>query len=132
MRKFSILLSVLVLAAMILAACGGEATSTNIPSTNVPPITSEVTATEAPTESTTTETPGIPVTGETNPARLSKELTFTVWDQNGNQIGAVNDMILDLDNIQVAYVIVNTSGFGNAGDKNILVPWDSLQLQTGT
>ena len=36
MRKFSLLLSVLVLAAMILAACGGEETSTSIPTEHVP------------------------------------------------------------------------------------------------
>jgi hypothetical protein len=44
----------------------------------------------------------------------------------------VDDMVLDLDNTRVTYVVVNTSGFGDLGDRNILVPWDALQLQTGT
>jgi sporulation protein YlmC with PRC-barrel domain len=142
MRKISILLSMLVLAAMILAACGGEETSTSIPTENVPPITAEVTgtsvsgtATEVPTEVNTTGTPGtpgVPVTGGTNAARLSNELDFTVWNQDGEQIGEVDDIILDLDNTRVAYVIVDTSGFGDLGDRKILVPWNSLQLQTGT
>jgi sporulation protein YlmC with PRC-barrel domain len=140
MRKFSILLSLLVLAAMVLAACGGEETSTSIPTENVPPITAEVTgtsvsvtATEAPTEGTGTPgTPGVPVTGETNSARLSNELDFTVWNQDGEQIGEVDDMVLDLENTRVAYVLVNTSGFGDLGDRIILVPLSSLQLQTGT
>jgi sporulation protein YlmC with PRC-barrel domain len=140
MRRISILLSVLVLAAMVLAACGGEETSTSIPTQNVPPVTVEATetesptevATEAPTEVTTTETPGIPVTGNVNPASLSEELTFPVLSQDGQQIGSVSDMVLDLDNTNVAYVVVDTSGFGDLGDRQILVPWDSLQLQTGT
>jgi sporulation protein YlmC with PRC-barrel domain len=140
MRKFSLLLSILVLAALILVACGGEETSTSIPTQNVPPVTVDVTgtseagsgtATEMPTEGTATETPAIPVTGNVNSARLSNELDFTVWNQDGEQIGEVDDMVLDLDNTQVAYVVVNTSGFGDLGDRNILVPWDSLQLQTG-
>ena len=142
MRKISILLSMLVLTAMILAACGGEETSTSIPTENVLPVTADVTgtsvsgtATAVPTEVNTTGTPGtpgVPVTGETNVGRLSSELDFTVWNQDGEQIGEVDDIILDLENTRVAYVIVNTSGFGDLGDRKILVPWNSLQLQTGT
>ena len=139
MRKIGMLLSVLVLAAMILAACGGEETSTSIPTENVPPITAEVTgtsvvgtATEAPTEGTTTLTPGVPVTGEANPARLSNELDFTVWNQDGKQIGKVDDMVLDLDNPRISYVVVGTGGFLDLGEKEVLVPWDALQLKTGT
>src|SRR5436190_18839537 len=108
MRKFSLLLSVMVLAAMVLAACGGAQTSTSIPTQNVPPTlaedtaTSEVgtgTATEVPTEEITTGTPGtpgIPVTGAANSDRLSNMLNFTVWDQSGKQVGKVNDMVLNL------------------------------------
>jgi len=132
MRKFSILLSVLALAAMILAACGGEETSTNIPSTSVSPVTIEATetsvagsstATEAPTEATNTpSTPGIPVTGGANSDRLSNELHFTVWDQSGKQVGKVDDMVLDLSKAKVIYVVVN------AGGKKIPVPWAFLKV----
>ena len=139
MRKFSLLLSILVLTTMILAACGGGATSTTIPTQNVPPVTVDVTgteagvetATEAPTEAPTegTATPGIPVTGNLNPASLSNELTFPVLSQDGQQIGTVSDMVLDLDNSQVAYVAVDTSGSADLGSRTILVPWNSLMLQ---
>src|SRR6266540_1164738 len=132
MRKFSILLSVLALAAMILAACGGEETSTNIPSTSVSPVTIEATetsvagsstATEAPTEATNTpSTPGIPVTGGANSDRLSNELHFTVWDQSGKQVGKVDDMVLDLSKAKVIYVVVN------AGGKKIPVTWAFLKV----
>src|SRR4030095_15190710 len=142
MRKISIVLSVLVFAATILAACGGEETSTNIPTENVPPITAKVTgtsvvrtATEVPIEGITTGTlgtPGVPVTGEANPARLSTELDFTVWNQDGQQIGEVDDMVLDLENTRISYVAVGTGGFLDIGDKEVLVPWDALQLQIGT
>ena len=90
MRKVSILLTTLVLASMLLVACGAEEPSTTIPNTTVspevPPITAEVTATDdgtsgtqpvgtetgVATETTTTPgTPGIPVTGEEDPSRLS-------------------------------------------------------------
>jgi sporulation protein YlmC with PRC-barrel domain len=141
MRKFSILLSMLVAVAMVLTACGGGATSTNVAG-SPPPVTVDSTddisgtVTESPTEATqegtTTETPGVPVTGDMNPARLSNQLDFTVWSQDGEQIGEVEDMVLDVDNTRVAYVVVGTAGFLDLGEREVLVPWDSLQLQTGT
>ena len=142
MRKFSILSSMFVLAAVVLAACGGGATSTNAVE-SPPPITVDVTEdlsgtateslTEAPTDAgTTTETPGVPVTGGVNPARLSNQLDFTVWSQDGEQIGEVDDMVLDLDNTQIAYVVVGAGGFLDLGERDVLIPWNALQLQTGT
>jgi len=120
----------LVLIAMVLAACGAE--ETTMPDTDVPPVTAEATddmpATEMPTEvGTATEEPGVPVTGDVNPARASNQLDFPVLSQDGEQVGEVDDMILDLDNRSVAYVIVSASG-GNT----VAVPWESLTLQTGT
>jgi sporulation protein YlmC with PRC-barrel domain len=142
MRKISVLSSMLLLLAMILAACGGGATSTNVVE-SPPPVTADSTddlsgtPTDAPTEAatepgTTTETPGVPVTGGVNPARISNQLDFTVWSQNGEQIGEVDDMVLNLDNSRIAYVVVGTGGFLDLGERDILVPSNSLQLQTGT
>jgi sporulation protein YlmC with PRC-barrel domain len=134
MKKTSRLVSILVLAAVLLAACASE--GTQVPGTNVPPLTVEVTetmeATEIPTQAGTATEPGVPVTGDVNSARLSNQLDFNVWDQNGEQIGEVNDMIVDLDNTRIAYVIVGVGGFLEIGEKDVLVPWESLQLQTGT
>lgn len=136
MRKISILLSILVVAAMFLAACGGEEGQ----ATNVPPVTRDTTSTSEPittetgvaTSATmdTTTTPGVPVTGGENPSRLTTQLDLDVWNQNGDQVGEVDDMVLDLDNSRVAYVVVGTGGFLDLGEKDVLIPWESLQLQT--
>ncbi|HEX5810106.1 MAG TPA: PRC-barrel domain-containing protein [Anaerolineales bacterium] len=142
MRKISLLLSTLILAAMVLAACGGGATSTNVAG-SPPPVTADATddmvatATESPTEEATaegtaTEPGGVPVTGDVNPARISNQLDFTVWSQDGEQIGEVDDMVLNMDDPRVAYVIVGTGGFLDLGERDVLVPWESLELQTGT
>ncbi len=129
MRRINIVLSVLVLAAMILAACGGDETSTSIPTENVPPVTVDVTgtdvsstATEIPPETTVTETPSIPVTGENNASRLSNELEFPVLSQDGQQIGDVSDMVLDLDNTRISYVVVS------ADSREVVVPWDFSEI----
>ena len=143
MRKLSIFLTIVVLSAMLLISCGGEETSTTVPNTTgspeVPPVTADTTATDDGTSMTetvvpgdTTTTPGIPVTGEESAARLSNQLDFDVWNQEGEQIGEVDDMILDLDNSRIAYVVVGTGGFLDIGEKDVLVPWNSLVLQDGT
>src|SRR5215212_6738077 len=117
MRKFSIFLTIVVLSAMLLISCGGEETSTAIPNTTVspevPPVTADTTATgdgssvtETVVPGDTTTTPGIPVTGEESAARLTNQLDFNVWNQDGEQIGEVDDMVLDLDNTRISYVIV--------------------------
>ncbi len=138
MRKFSIVLSTVVMLAMLLTACGGQQTSTSVPSTNVPPVTVESTSTSEANMTTTPEggdlttTPGVPVTGAENPSRLSNELEFNVVDQSGNKLGEVKDMVLDLDNTRVSYVAVGSGGVLDIGEKTVLIPWDSLTLQTGT
>jgi sporulation protein YlmC with PRC-barrel domain len=96
-------------------------------------MTGEPLATETPLVTETVmageQTAGIPVTGENDPYRLSNQLNFDVWNQNGEQIGEVNDVILDLDNSRVAYVIVGTGGFLEIGEKDVLVPWNLFQVQ---
>lgn len=135
MRKFNLLLSILVLTALLLAACGAEETQTGVPNTETPLVTEEPVMTETPLATETvmpgdqTATPGIPVTGEDDPSRLSNQLDFDVWNQNGDQVGEVNDMILDLDNTRVAYVIVGTGGFLEIGEKDVLVPWNLIEVQ---
>jgi hypothetical protein len=110
MRKIIILLSTLTLVSLLLVACGAEETSTVVPRTDIPPMTEEPT-TEVPLETETvmpteegTPDAGIPVTGEEDPSRLSNQLDYDVWNREGEQIGEVNDMIVDLDNSRVSYV----------------------------
>lgn len=138
MRRSSLLLVTLLIFSILLAACGGEQTSTTVPSTNVPPITAESTMTEDSsamtgtpegTEGAGTTTPGVPVTGEDNSSRLTNLMDFTVWNQNGEQIGEVDDMVLDMDNSNISYVVIGTGGFLDLGEKTLLIPWDMLTLQ---
>ena len=135
MKNINLLLSILMVTALLLAACGAEETGTAVPNTEAPTLTEEPMATETPLATETvvagdqTATAGIPVTGENDPSRLSNQLNFDVWNQNGEQIGEVNDMILDLDNSRVAYVIVGTGGFLEIGEKDVLVPWNLMDVQ---
>jgi sporulation protein YlmC with PRC-barrel domain len=139
MRRASLFLTMLIVAAMLLVACGGQETTTSVPSTNVPPVTADATGTmEGGTETVTetadpnlTTTAAVPVTGEESPSRVSNLLDFSVWNQNGEQVGDVEDMVLDLDNTVISYVLVGTGGFLELGEKEMAIPWDMLEIQTG-
>jgi sporulation protein YlmC with PRC-barrel domain len=130
-------LTTLILTALLLVACGGQETTTSVPGTNVPPVTAESTATmEGGTSTETVDpnmtlTPAVPVTGEESPSRVTNLLDFGVWNQNGEQIGDVEDLVLDLDNTMISYVIVGTGGFLELGEKEVAIPWDMLEVQTG-
>lgn len=135
MKNLRTIFSTLMIAALMLTACAeSEQTSTSMPVTDLPEMTATVetpAGTETVAAGDTTTTPAIPVTGEDSPVRLSNQLDFTVWNQNGEQIGEVEDMVIDLDNAAISYVIVGTGGFLEIGEKEVLVPWSALELQTG-
>lgn len=105
--------------------------------------TTEITSTEmatqalTPTVSTTqsvTSTQALPTTEASNqqmdPGRLSNELQFQVMDQNNQSLGHVEDMVLNLKNLKVEYVIVNLTQASSATQTELAIPWDMLQMQT--
>jgi sporulation protein YlmC with PRC-barrel domain len=139
MKRTGLFLTTLVLAALLLAACGGQGTSTSQPGTNVPPATVQATSTEMSTSVASTETPGtadltttpnVPVTGENSANRISKLLDYDVWNQNGDQIGKMDDVVLNFDKTNISYAVIGTGGFLGIGEKEVLVPWNLLQVQT--
>lgn len=138
MKRINLLFTMVVLTALLLAACGGEGTATNAPGANVPPATMEAANTAIPADTATTQaagnadlttTPNVPVTGEDSPNRLSNLMGYDVWNQNGDQIGTVSDMVVDFDNSNIPYVVVGTGGFLGLGEKKVLVPWKMIQVQ---
>ena len=107
------------------------------------PTTTETTSTEmatqalSPTVSTTqsvTSTQALPPSGESNqqmdPGRLSNEMKFQVMDQNNQSLGQVEDLVLDLKTLKVAYVIVGLSQSSSTTQTQVAVPWEMLQVQT--
>ena len=52
----------------------------------------------------------VPSTGSVNPARVSNLLDFEVLNQSDEQVGAVEDMILNLETKQVDYVVLELVG----------------------
>lgn len=135
MKVRYLLMTASLLLAVVLSACG-SALPSGTPFTTEPafgtktvmPGSTTPEKTIAPTEpagATGTTTPGlVPVTGGKSPALLSVMMAMCVLDKDGNQLGQVNDLILDLDSLRVAFVVVDT------GEKKVAVPYNQLEVST--
>jgi sporulation protein YlmC with PRC-barrel domain len=159
MKKLSFLLSAIVILTMALAACSGAEQATETPFATEDgfvdetqmaptleatepvvetPLATEPAETEpvlTPTEvmetsEPITDTGDLPSTGAVDPGLASNLMDFDVWNTNDEQIGTVDDLILDLDEETVEYVVISVGGFLGLGDKEIAVPWEALELAT--
>ena len=95
---------------------------------STPAMTEPVNTPTIETTQPVTGTEVIPATGFVDPGRVSNLLDFGVWDQNDQQIGQVEDMVLNLGTSYVDYVIVNTAGYPDSPGKLIPVPWVALKV----
>lgn len=78
----------------------------------------------------TTMGTNIPATGESDINRLKTLLDFSVIDSQNNDLGKVNDMILDTAGGMIRFVSVSSGGFLGIGQRNILIPWNMLKVGT--
>ena len=53
-----------------------------------------------------------------------------VRNAQGEDLGKVEDIMLDLDNGRVAYCVLSFGGFLGMGDKLFAVPWSAMTLDT--
>lgn len=154
MKKLTYFLTLLVALAMLLAACGPAEEGAETPGVTEPgleetepggvlteePTEPVVTETVEPTEplatepveatETVAETEVLPPTGFVDPGRVSNLLDFDVWNQDNEQISTVNDIVLDVDETQIDYVIIDIGGFLGIGGKLVAVPFDRVDVRT--
>lgn len=74
------------------------------------------------------ETSQIPDTGRVLPVRLTRLLNFDVYDLQDEDLGSVNDFVLDLSKEQVTYLFVDTSGIFELDQEIIPLPWETLDF----
>jgi len=53
-----------------------------------------------------------------------------VRNSEGDDLGTVEEIMIDLESGRVAYVVLSFGGFLGIGDKLFAVPWDALRLNT--
>lgn len=138
MKKHAIF-SLFVAVSSLVASCSGfGGNPTPMPGTFFEPQATETRAdtmaVEIPTPSvfTTTPqgTPGIPSTGGrlSDDYRLSSLLHFKVRDDQGKELGAVRDMILNMNSPIIQYVVVGSGGFLGIGQKDLVAPFSLFRL----
>ena len=54
----------------------------------------------------------------------------TVKNRTGEEIGTLQEIMIDLDQGQVAYVVMAAGGLLGIGDKYFAVPWSLLEVDT--
>lgn len=74
----------------------------------------------------------LPVTGPEGQAvrsmRISDPTDINIQNTNGEDIGDIEDMILNLDAGQVSYMILATGGVLDLGECLLPVPWNAVQI----
>lgn len=60
-------------------------------------------------------------------SRASKIIGTAVTSTNGDSLGSINDLIINPENNQIAYVVVSYGGLMGVGDKLFGMPWKSMQ-----
>jgi sporulation protein YlmC with PRC-barrel domain len=54
----------------------------------------------------------------------------TVRDLQGDQLGSLEEIMLDLNSGQVAYAVLSFGGFLGIDDKYFAIPWQALSVDT--
>jgi sporulation protein YlmC with PRC-barrel domain len=74
-----------------------------------------------------------PATGQKQPwgkvARGGDIIGSTVLDSNNDNIGSINDLVLEPQTGHVAYAIISHGGFLGIGAEHVAVPWQVLQAR---
>ncbi|HZD55230.1 MAG TPA: PRC-barrel domain-containing protein [Anaerolineales bacterium] len=156
MKKLTYFLTLWIALAMVLAACGSAAQGTETPGATGPSVTETgpggtvteqatepmVTETVAPTEplatatveatGTVTSTEALPSTGFVDPGRASNLMDFEVYNQENEEVGSVEDMVFNLEEMKIDYLIVDMGGFLGIGGKLVAIPFDQVEVQAAT
>jgi len=51
-----------------------------------------------------------------------------VWNNYGEELGAIEELMIDVDTGQIAYAVLSFGGFLGFGDKLFAIPWKALKL----
>jgi sporulation protein YlmC with PRC-barrel domain len=100
-------------------------TTEESPTTQAYP-TAQATQVITPTQ---TEVSGSVVNSQFDPGHLSNLMQLQVMDQNNQTVGVVKDMVLDLQNLQVEYVVVDLNQ-STSSSQQAAVPWSMFTLET--
>ena len=53
-----------------------------------------------------------------------------VWNNSGEELGAIEELMVDVNTGQIAYAVLSFGGFLGIGDKLFAIPWNALKLDS--
>jgi len=53
-----------------------------------------------------------------------------VVNRSGEELGSIKELMIDLDEGQVAYAVLSFGGVMGVGDKLFAIPWEAMDLDT--
>ena len=53
-----------------------------------------------------------------------------VYNQEGDKLGSIKELMLDIDSGKVCYAVLSFGGFLSLGEKLFAVPWSALTVDT--
>jgi sporulation protein YlmC with PRC-barrel domain len=60
--------------------------------------------------------------------KASEVLKMKVQGTDGKSLGSIRDLVIDPEEGDIEYAVLDFGGFAGMGDKYFAVPWDALQL----
>jgi sporulation protein YlmC with PRC-barrel domain len=54
-----------------------------------------------------------------------------VWNLEGDKVGTVDELVIDIEKGQVVYAALSVGGFLGVGDKLFAIPWREFTLEAG-
>jgi hypothetical protein len=54
----------------------------------------------------------------------------SVRNNAGEDLGKIEEIMLDVENGRIAYAVLSFGGFLGLGDKYFAIPWESMELDT--
>lgn len=65
-----------------------------------------------------------------NTFRASEVMGYTVKNPEGQELGEIEDLVIDKDG-RIAYAVLSFGGFLGMGDKLFAIPWKTMKPMTG-
>lgn len=64
---------------------------------------------------------------ESHPLRASEVVGYTVKNAEGQELGEIEDLVIDPEHGRIAYAVLSFGGFLGMGDKLFAIPWDAVK-----
>ncbi|MAT43007.1 MAG: hypothetical protein CL609_11735 [Anaerolineaceae bacterium] len=72
----------------------------------------------------------IPKMGSVDTGRLTNLMDYEIVTMDNEDVGGIDDFIIDLDKQKIDYALVDVGGFLGIGEKEVAVPFSQLTLAT--